>query len=111
MQEPRSNFAIAWADDGRLFAIGGQTGPEKITATVEMLNIATTDAADGAVNGCWNVVASLYKPRKHHAVAFIGGKVVVVGGENDREVECFTLPTNEHMKGACFLCFKLTIAL
>ncbi len=34
MQEPRSNFAIAWADDGRLFAIGGQTGPDKVTATV-----------------------------------------------------------------------------
>ncbi len=35
MQEHRSNFGIAWADDGRLFAIGGKTGPDTITATVE----------------------------------------------------------------------------
>ncbi len=59
MQEPRSNFAIAWADDCRLFAIGGQTGPEQITATVEMLNLATMNAADGEVNGCWSFVAPL----------------------------------------------------
>ncbi len=37
--------------------------------------------------------------KKSHAVAFIGGRIVVAGGENEREVECFTLPTSDHMKG------------
>ncbi len=99
MQKDRSCFGIAWVDDGHLFAIGGQTGPDTITATVEVLNVATMEAADGAVDGNWSFVAPLSKPRKHHAVAFIGGKIVVVGGENEREVECFNLPTNEQMKG------------
>ncbi len=72
MLKPRSDFGIAWAEDGRLFAIGGQTGPEKITETVEMLTSATTDAASETANGCWNFVAPLPKPRKSHAVASIG---------------------------------------
>ncbi len=54
MQENRSNFGIAWADNGRLFAIGGQTGSDTITATVEMLNLATMNAADESVNGGWS---------------------------------------------------------
>ncbi len=99
MREPRSNFALDWADDDRLFAIGGQTGPEKITATVEMLNPAAMDAADGTLNRSWGFVAPLSKPRKCHAAAFIGGKIVVVGGENEREVECFTLPTKNSIIG------------
>ncbi len=111
MQENRSYFGIAWADNGRLFAIGGQTGPETITATVEVLNIATMEAADGAVDGGWSFVAPLSKPRKHHAVAFIGGKIVVVGGENEREVECFTLPTNDNSKGQWTRIYPLPKAL
>ncbi len=99
MQELRSNFAIAWADDGRLFAIGGQTGPDTITATVEMLNLSTLDTANGAVNGCWGFVAPLSRPLKCHAAAFIGGKIVVVGGGNEREVEYFTLPTKDNNLG------------
>ncbi len=97
MQEPRSDFGIAWADDGRLFAIGGQTRPGKITETVEMLNSA--DTANETVNGCWSYVAPLSKPRRSHAVVFIGGKIVVAGGENEREVECFTLPTSKNVMG------------
>ncbi len=96
MQEHRSSFAIARADDGRLFAIGGQTGPDKITATVEMLKPATYVAADATVNVCWSFVAPLSRPRKCHAAAFIGGKIVVVGGGNEREVEYFTLPTKDN---------------
>ncbi len=111
MQENRSNFGIAWADDGRLFAIGGQTGPDTITATVEVLNVATMEAADGALDERWSFVAPLSKPRKHHAVAFIGGKIVVVGGENEREVECFTLQTNENMKGEWTRIYPLPKAL
>ncbi len=111
MREPRSNFAIAWADGGRLFAIGGQTGPEKITATVEMLNPATMDAADGTFNRSWGFVAPLSKPRKCHAAAFIGGKIVVVGGENEREVECFTLPTNYNSMGQWTRIYPLPKAL
>ncbi len=111
MQEHRSHFAIAWADDGRLFAIGGQTGPDTITATVEMLNLSTLDTADGAFNRSWSFVAPLSKPRKCHASAFIGGKIVVVGGENEREVECFTLPTNDNSLGQWTRIYPLPKAL
>ncbi len=111
MWEPRSNFGIAWVDDGRLFAIGGQTGPDTVTTTVEMLNPATMDAADGAVDGGWSFVAPLSKPRKCHAAAFILGKIVVVGGENEREIECFTLPTNYNSMGQWTLIYPLPIAL
>ncbi len=69
------------------------------------------DVADGAVNGCWSFVAPLYKPRKHHAVAFIGGKIVVVGGENEREVECFTLPMADNVMGEWTRIYPLPKAL
>ncbi len=111
MQEHRSSFAIARADDGRLFAIGGQTGPDTITATVEMLNPAIRGAVDATVNVCWSFVAPLSKPRKCHAAAFIGGKIVVVGGENEREVECFTLPTNDNSLGQWTRIYPLPKAL
>ncbi len=59
MQEHRAAFSIGWADDGRLFAIGGQTGPDKITDTVEMLNASIVDAANDMANARWSFVASL----------------------------------------------------
>ncbi len=111
MQENRSYFGVAWAHNGRLFAIGGQTGPDTRTATVEVLNIATMEAADESVNGGWSFVAPLSKPRKHHAVACIGGKIVVVGGKNEREVECFTLPTNDNSLGQWTRIYPLPKAL
>ncbi len=111
MQQPRSDFGIAWADDGRLFAIGGQTGSGKITETVEMLTSATADAANGTVNGCWSYVAPLSKPRKSHAVAFIAGRIVVAGGENECEVECFTLPTSDNTMGQWTQIYPLPKAL
>ncbi len=111
MQEQRSHFGIAWADDGRLFAIGGQTGPEKTTATVEMLNSVTVDVAGGTADGHWSFVAPLSKPRQRHAAAFIGGKIVVVGGENECEVECFTLPTAYNIAGEWTRIYPLPKAL
>ncbi len=51
MQQPRSDFGIAWADDGHLFAIGGQTGLDKMTETVEMLTSATAYATYGLSMG------------------------------------------------------------
>ncbi len=109
MQQPRSDFGIALADDGRLFAIGGQTGSGKITETVEML--FSTDTANETVNKCWNFVAPLSKPRRSHAVAFIGGKIVLAGGENEREVDCFTLPTGENVMGQWTQVYPLPKAL
>ncbi len=111
MQERRSDFGMAWADDDRLFAIGGQTGQDRKTDTVEMLTSATDDATDWADNRSWSFVAPLSKPRKSHAVAFIGGKIVVAGGEHEREVECFTLPTSDNSIGQWTKIYPLPKAL
>ncbi len=111
MQQHRSDFGVAWADDGRLFAIGGHTGPNQITETVEMLHSVTVDAANGMTNGRWNFVAPLSKPRTNHAVAFIGGKIVVAGGQNEREVECFNLPTVDNIMGQWTRVYPLPKAL
>ncbi len=111
MQQRRSDFDVAWADDGCLFAIGGQTGPDKITDTVEMLNASNVDAANDMANERWSFVAPLPKPRKSHAAAFIGKKIVVVGGEHEREVECFNLPTTDNIMGQWTRVYPLPKAL
>ncbi len=111
MQQHRSDFGVAWADDGRLFAIGGQTGPDKITDTVEMLSTSTVDAANDMANAQWSFVAPLAKARKSHVAAFIGGKIVVTGGENERDVECFNLPTNDNIMGQWTRVYPLPKAL
>ncbi len=49
-----------------------------------MLNCVTVDVVGGKADGHWSFVAPLSKPRKNHAAAFIGGKIVVAGGENER---------------------------
>ncbi len=98
MQEKRTNFGIVWSNDGRLFAIGGQTGPNKSTHTVEMLSCSSRDT-EPLANGNWAFVAPLAKPRQSHAAAFIGGKVVVAGGIVECGVECCNLPTDENAFG------------
>ncbi len=111
MQQHRSEFGVAWADDGRLFAIAGQAGPGKVTETVEMLNTSTVDAANNMANARWSFVAPLPKPRKSHAAAFIGAKIVVAGGENERDVECFNLPTTDNIMGQWTRVYPLPNAL
>ncbi len=98
MQQSRANFGIVWSNDGRLFAFGGLAGPHRSTETVEMLRCSNMDAEPSA-NGTWTFVAPLPKPRQSHAAAFIGGKVVVAGGVEERGVEYFTLPTDENALG------------
>ncbi len=73
-----------------LFAIGGQTGPNKSTQTVEMLSCSTVDT-EPLANGTW---APLPNPRQSHSVALIAGKVVVVGRIAECGVEYFNLPTD-----------------
>ncbi len=98
MQENRAHFGIVWSNDCRLFSIGGQTGPNKSTQSVEMLSFSGMDAKPLA-NGTWTFVAPLRKPRQSHAAAFIGGKVVVAGGIAECGVECFNLPTDGNASG------------
>ncbi len=98
MQESRTNFGIAWCYDRDLFAIAGETGPNTSTQTVEMLSCSNMDAEPSA-NNTWTFVAPLPKPRQCHAVAFIGGKIVVAGGIDECGAEYFTLPTYENVLG------------
>ncbi len=94
MQIGRTRFAVAWLSDGRLFAIGGNTGCQGQTASVEM--IECTDARSA---GQWTYVAPLPNPRQCHAAAVIGGKVVVAGGTAERAVTMFTPPTHYNSTG------------
>ncbi len=97
MQTPRSDFGIVWVPDGRLFAIGGNTGPGGTTATVELLGCCDVQAA--TTTGTWSYVAPLPRARQCHAVTFLEGKVIVAGGSGERGVECFSLPSAVNRMG------------
>ncbi len=96
MREARAKFGIIWVPDGRLFAIGGKISSGGSTPTVEMLD--TSNHASTA-NGVWTPVASMSNPRESHGVAFLDGKLVAVGGTDERSVETFTLPTKDNVHG------------
>ncbi len=85
---------MAWLSDGRLFAIGGNTGCQGTTATAEMI-----ECTDDRSIGQWSYVASLPNPRQCHAAAVIGGKVVVAGGTDERAVTMFTPPSHNNPTG------------
>ncbi len=80
MPIPRADFGIVWVPNGRIFAIGGYTGHEGTTATVEMLDRCDAQAT-------WSYVAPLTTARQCHAVTFLKGKVIVAGGIGEREVQ------------------------
>ncbi len=97
MQTPRADFGVVWVPDGRIFAIGGNTGPDGTTATVEMLDCC--DVHKAANTGTWSYVAPLPTARQCHAVTFLEGKIIVAGGIGERGVECFSLPSSVNKMG------------
>ncbi len=100
MREARAKFGSIWVPDGRLFAIGGQINSSGSTPTVEMLD--TSNLGNGGAstyNVVWTNVASMSNPRESHGVAFLDGKLVAVGGNDDRNAETFTLPTKDNVLG------------
>ncbi len=102
MLEPRSDFGIAWMPDGRLFAIGGNTGASGQTASVEMLPCCNTEAANATTataTDTWTYVAPLPTARQGHAVTVLEGKVIVAGGLDERGVEYFTPPSDFNKLG------------
>ncbi len=101
MLEPRSDFGIAWMPDGRLFAIGGNTGASGQTETAEMLLCCNTEAATPTTTatGTWTYVAPLPTARQCHAVTTLEGKIIVAGGLEERGVECFTPPSDSDKLG------------
>ncbi len=92
MQIPRADFGVVRVADGRIFAIGGNTGPDGTTATVEMLNRYDAQAT-------WNYVAPLPTARQCHAVTFLEGKIIIAGGIGERGVEYFSLPSAANKLG------------
>ncbi len=94
MQIARARFAVAWLSDGQLFAIGGNTGCQEPTATVEMIQCTGAGSARQ-----WTYVAPLPNPRQSHAAAVIGGKVVVAGSAGECAVTMFTPPTHSNSTG------------
>ncbi len=100
MREARAKFGIIWIPDGRLFAIDGQINSGGSTPTVKMLD--TFNLGNGGAstyNALWTNVASMSNSRESHGVAFVDGKLVAVGGNEDRSVETFTLPTKSNGLG------------
>ncbi len=95
MHEARAKFGIIWVPDDRLFAIGGKISSGGSTSTVEMLD-TTNQIISNAV---WKSVASMSNPRESHGVVFLDGKLVAVGGTEERSVEVFTLPTKDNVLG------------
>ncbi len=91
MQTQRADFGVVWVPDGRIFAIGGNAGPSGPTATVEVLHCS--DGQTATTTGMWSYVAPLPNPRQCHAVTFLEDKVIVAGGNGERGVDCFRLPS------------------
>ncbi len=98
MQTPRADFGVVWVPDGRIFAIGGDTGPDGTTSAVEMLDRCDTQSAT-ASTGTWNYVAPLPTARQCHAATFLEGKVIVAAGIGERGVESFSLPSAVNTMG------------
>ncbi len=95
MLEPRSNFGIAWLPDGRLFAIGGNTGTNGQARSVEMLHYCNAEEATTTnATGTWTYVAPLSTARQCHAVTVLEGKVIVAGGLEECGVEYFNPPSD-----------------
>ncbi len=63
MQERKTDFGIAWTNKGRLFDVGGQTGLNKPTQSVEMLRCCSIDAEPTA-NGTTGLIMSRYFVKK-----------------------------------------------
>ncbi len=101
MQRARANFAVAWAPDLRLFAIGGintKDSSREPTNTVEML-ACSYSAGVAEPKGEWTYVAPLLTARQSHAAAFLEGSLVVVGGRGEQSVEYLRLPTENNPLG------------
>ncbi len=106
MNENRINFAAVWVPDGRLFAIGGNSGTNCTTEKVEMLSCSNWETEPTA-SETWSFVAPLPKARQSHAAAYLGGKLIVAGGAGECGVEVFTLPTPEFLNGQWTSIFPL----
>ncbi len=106
MHDNRMNFAAVWVPDGRIFAIGGNSGINGPTDKVEMLSCSNWETEPTA-SGAWSFVAPLPKARHSHATAFLRGKLIVAGGAGECGVEVFTLPTPEFPNGQWTSVFPL----
>ncbi len=81
----------------RLFAVGGQDKNGCPLGAVEMLHWPWN--ADEPTEPGWISLKPLLIPRRHHGAAFISGKLVVAGGDNEGSAECFTPPCTEFPDG------------
>ncbi len=106
MNKNRINFAVVWAPDGRLFAIGGNCGTKGPTDKVEVLSCSNSETEPTAL-GDWSFVAPLPKARQTHAAAYMADKVIVAGGFGECGVELFTLPTPDFPNGQWTSVFPL----
>ena len=72
MPTARQHLAVAVADDGTLYAVGGMTGLlGPMAATLEVYDPAAET---------WTKRAPMPTPRDHLATAFVGGKLYAIGG-------------------------------
>ncbi len=82
LNKGRLTLALAWVPDGRLFAVGGEDGPNAPLATVEMLKCPW--GTEEPVISEWQYVAPMHHARSAHAVAYLEGKIIAAGGYKKR---------------------------
>ncbi len=106
MQEARKDFGIAWHSDGRsLFAVGGKSESKTTSTTVEMFTYDGDWDTEEPITGRWKYVASIQSASQSYAVAFIGGKLIAIGGV---DVQVFTPPTDPNSEGQWTSVVKLS---
>uniref|UniRef100_A0A0X3QA13 Kelch-like protein 18 n=2 Tax=Schistocephalus solidus TaxID=70667 RepID=A0A0X3QA13_SCHSO len=120
LREGREGPAAAALPDGRAFVLGGHDGANSL-ASVEYCHLRPdwmeTAAQDA---GFWKPVASMLSPRSFLGAAEFKGKIIVVGGYDDRHslesVEMFSPPTDDQPLGqwtklASMDCFRSPVSL
>ncbi len=93
----RQALTVNWLADGRIFAVGGITGPDDPSDAVEMLHWPWN--IDEPMKPGWISLKPLLNPRCHHGAAFVSGKLVVAGGDSEGSAEIFTPPCLEFPEG------------
>ncbi len=90
MNVARFGLTVNWLPDGCMLAVGGAIGKRGLSDTVELLHWPWN--SEKPTQSGWICLAPLLKPRSAHGAAFVSGKLVVAGGDEDGSTECFTLP-------------------
>lgn len=94
LETARTGCRVVWLPDGRVFAIGGWAGRDRLNS-VEMTRREWS--SEGAAAGNWRNVARMLTARSHFAAVVVHDLILVAGGWTTghvvlSSVELFTPP-------------------